>query len=96
MTRICMHRNEYERGWPRILMLCIVVFMLGLFSCAMVWLVAAETKSGTFAPLAQNRAFEWDPEQWTREAPVAAALVLVPALAALALGAHCLAHGGLL
>jgi len=96
MTRIQLHRNEYERGWPRILMMSIIVLLLGFFSCIVISLIAAETHSGTFAPIAQSGALEWDPEQWSREAPVAAALILVPIVASIAIGAHSLLHGGIL
>ncbi len=96
VTRISLHRWEYERGWTRVLMMSIIVLMFGLFSCLLIWQVAAETHSGTFSPIAQNRAVDWDPEQWSREIPVAIALVVVPVITALAIGVHSLSFGGIL
>ncbi len=96
MTRIQLHRSEHERGWPRILMLGIIVLMLGIFSSIAIMLLATETCSGTFAPISQVRTTEWDSANWPQDLPVAFSLLVLAAISALAIGVHTLQHGGML
>ncbi len=94
MGRLKLHRFENETGLIRLTGLVLVVMLGGLFSASLVWLVMAEADSSLFSAVWRSNACEWS--DWSAEIPVALSLILVPAAAALTVGAHSFRHGGFL
>lgn len=93
MGRIRLHRVEHDKPFDRLVGMTITVLLFAFLSCFVVQFLAANLSAVVTLGGTAGNGYE---NYLSETLPLAAGLVLVPALAALTVGAHTLQHGGLL